>query len=319
MAELTAEDKAQIETYRATATREETAQFAAELYKLRNTGSGQFFSTFPRWIILLIAIWFGLLETAEKLPMLMLAYPRYQAALAEAQVKVLQPDLVIPQITKANNDALASAFQADMARTQLEKARNDALASVFQPDTAKAQLDRARLDAITAQYQPELTAAQQKKTKLEAQAAEFQPQISQLQLAKLGVDTKVALAQLPVAQQGIALSGLLLGVINSFVGIPPPSDTQPVTVGPTTPSPSTPTPAPTAASSSQASPVQQRYSAFLKTGNDGLSRNDCKAVKDALSGIDALDAKGMEPDHSAIGDDYRRYAKYFFVRAKICK
>ena len=139
MAALTEDDLAQIEAYGATATEKEKAEFRAELYKLRNAPSGSYFAGFPRAVVILIAIWFGLLETADKLPQLMLSYPRYQAALAEANAKLLQPDLVAAQLTKANNEALASVYQPDVTKYGLAKAKQEARASEWQSFSAAAQ------------------------------------------------------------------------------------------------------------------------------------------------------------------------------------
>jgi hypothetical protein len=152
MASLTQADFDQIESFRTTATPEETAKFAAELYKIRNTASANFFTTFPRWLILMIAVWFGLLETAEKLPMILLSFPRYQAELAEAQAKLLQPDLLRAQLTKAENEATASKLQPEMTKTQLARAKNEAEASEMQPDLISLQVNKARLDATIAEY-----------------------------------------------------------------------------------------------------------------------------------------------------------------------
>jgi hypothetical protein len=51
-------------------------------------------ANFPRWVVILVAIWVGILETARTLPDLLLTIPRFQGELAENQAKQLQPDLV---------------------------------------------------------------------------------------------------------------------------------------------------------------------------------------------------------------------------------
>ncbi len=108
-----ATDNAVIEDYRAKFGDTEAAKFAADLYKLRRTPApvspAPTWSGLPRSIIILIAIWVGLLETADKLPRLLLAYPGYEATLAEYQAKMMQPDITAAQLEKAKLEAKASA------------------------------------------------------------------------------------------------------------------------------------------------------------------------------------------------------------------
>jgi len=217
MARLTQDDIDQIEAFRATATHDETVKFAAELYKLRNTPGGNFFAGFPRYVIIPIAVWFGLLETADKLPTLLLSYPRYQAALAEADAKLLQPDLARAQLAKAENDAKASVYQPDLTQAQSQRAENEAEASKLQPAMVMVQLEKGRNDAKASAFQPELTSVQLAKTKLETQAAEYQPKLTAMQLLKLSIDTKVAAANLPAAEQGAALGNATLTFLNPLL------------------------------------------------------------------------------------------------------
>lgn len=107
-----AADNAMVEEVRAKAGEAEAAKLAGELYKLRRTpapaSEGALWSGLPRGLIVLIAIWVGLLETADKLPQLFLAYPKYQATLAEYHAQMFQPALVSAQAFKAEVDASAS-------------------------------------------------------------------------------------------------------------------------------------------------------------------------------------------------------------------
>jgi hypothetical protein len=107
-----AADEAEVEKMREKFGDAEAAKLAADLYKIRRTpppaASG--FSQFPRGIVILIALWVGLLETADKLPKLLLTIPQYEATLAEYNAKLLQPDLTSAQLTRAKNEATASAL-----------------------------------------------------------------------------------------------------------------------------------------------------------------------------------------------------------------
>lgn len=110
MDEQIAKDDAAVEALRKKFGDAEAAKLAADLYKLRrsaDTGLGVL-SNAPRAIVILIALWVGLLETADKLPKLLLAYPAYEATLAEYHAKMFQPALVAAQAFKAEVDAGAS-------------------------------------------------------------------------------------------------------------------------------------------------------------------------------------------------------------------
>ncbi len=156
-----AADNAAIEEYRAKFGEEKAAQFAADLYKLRRTPApAGMFSGMPRSIIILIAIWVGLLETADKLPRLLLAFPGYEATLAEYQAKMMQPDITAAQLEKARNEAKASAYQPDLTAVQLDKTKLETRAAAFQPGTAEAQLEKSRQEAKASAWQPLVNAAQ---------------------------------------------------------------------------------------------------------------------------------------------------------------
>src|SRR5208283_1028582 len=90
-----------------------SCEIRGRYYKLRRTPApvspAPTWSGLPRSIIILIAIWVGLLETADKLPRLLLAYPGYEATLAEYQAKMMQPDITAAQLEKAKLEAKASA------------------------------------------------------------------------------------------------------------------------------------------------------------------------------------------------------------------
>lgn len=132
-------DNAAIEDIRAKFGDAEAAKLSADLYKLRRNPPSSNFAGFPRWAIVLIVLWAAALETADKLPRLLLAYPSYQATLAEFQVKMLQPDLTQAQLVKARNEAVASALQPDMTKAQLLRAQNEAKASEWQALLTAAQ------------------------------------------------------------------------------------------------------------------------------------------------------------------------------------
>jgi len=156
-----AADNAAIEEYRAKFGDDRAAQFAADLYKLRRTPApAGMFSGMPRSIIILIAIWVGLLETADKLPRLLLAFPGYEATLAEYQAKMMQPDITAAQLEKAKNEAKASAYQPDLTAVQLDKTKLETRAAAFQPGTAEAQLEKSKQEAKASAWQSLATAAQ---------------------------------------------------------------------------------------------------------------------------------------------------------------
>jgi hypothetical protein len=221
MAGLTRDDLAQIEAFRATATPEEAGKFAAELYKLRNTPGSGTFGGFPRWLVVCIAVWLALLETSDKLPQLLLSYPRYQAALAEVQAKIMQPDLIQAQLDKARFDATAARYAADAApaqpalvAAQLKKATAEGDVA---NDLTRQQLLKTTNETRASALQPDLTALQLEKAKYETLAALFQPKTAETQLAKLGIETKAAGIQLPLTEQGAALSSATLGVMSPLM------------------------------------------------------------------------------------------------------
>lgn len=158
-----AEDAAAVEEYRAKFGDEKAAQFAADLYKLRRTPAPApetpIFGVFPRWTLVLIAIWLALLETAEKLPRLLLAFPGYEATLAEMQAKMMQPQITAAQLAKAQNEAKASTYQPNLAAVQLEKNTYEANATAYAPAKALSEAKAAR-------WQPSIAAAQSYETQI---------------------------------------------------------------------------------------------------------------------------------------------------------
>ena len=156
-----AADDAEVEKVRQQFGEAKAAELAVEIAKLRRTPTpAGAFTGLPRVAIVLIAAWVALLETAEKLPQLLLSIPQYQANLAEFHAKLMQPDLVAAQLDKAKADAKTAAIQPDLTSVQLDKARLETKAAAFAPDTASAQLDKTKLEAKAAKWQPLATAAQ---------------------------------------------------------------------------------------------------------------------------------------------------------------
>lgn len=225
----------------------------ADLAALRQAKGSGYLAGFPKWVVILFAVWVVAIETAEKLPQIMLSYPRYEATLAETQAKLMQPDLVRAQLTKAENEAKASALQPDLLKAQLDRAVSDATTAKFaaaaapnqprlvaaqadkavldaeaaklQPDLMVATLEKARNDAKTSAIQPALTALNLAKTAFETQAAVYQPKLNEVQLAKLGVETKTAVYQQGLtaanavqAEQQTAMSNAALAVMAPMVG-----------------------------------------------------------------------------------------------------
>jgi arginine repressor len=187
-----AEDDAAIAKQREMFGDASAAQLAADLYKLRRTPDNSLMGRFPRGLVVLIAIWVALLETADKLPKLLLSIPQYEATLAEYHAKLLQPDLVQAQLDKARYDAKAAAISPDLASVQLDKTKLETKAAAFQPDLTQAQLDKARFDAKAAAISPDMASVQLDKTRLETKAAAFQPDLIEAQLDKARFDAKAA-------------------------------------------------------------------------------------------------------------------------------
>lgn len=164
-------------------------------YIRREVQSRSFFGGFPRWVLVAIALWIAVIETADKLPQIFLALPRYQAAMAEAQAKLLQPDLMAAQVKKAQFDA----------------------------QTAGVQLERAQAETITAKaaatIAAELTTAQLAKAQNDAKTSALQPQQTQMQMAKLGLDTQVVIATLPNTQAGAAMAQQMFKIMGPWMGV----------------------------------------------------------------------------------------------------
>jgi hypothetical protein len=142
------------------------------------------------------------LETADKLPQVLLAYPRYEAALADVKTKLMQPDLTVAQLTKAQNDATASVYQTRLAAATASKAELEADAYKYYPDTSKLQLEKAGFDTLAASFQP--------------QTAETQ--LTQLEIAtkKAGFDLPAAAAAAIKAEQNAAISNSMMTILGPF-------------------------------------------------------------------------------------------------------
>jgi hypothetical protein len=95
------------------------SQLAAEIYKLRlaQTPQPNGFYGFPRWTIALIALWLALLETADKLPKLLLTYPAYRATLAELNAKEFQLPIAAAQAFKLEQEAKAAGAGLGLSGT----------------------------------------------------------------------------------------------------------------------------------------------------------------------------------------------------------
>jgi hypothetical protein len=149
------EDALQVEAVRQRLGDAEAARFQAELYLRRAqqpapspvAPASSMFSGFPRWLVVLVAIWIGLLETADKLPRLLLAFPAYEATLAEYQAKMMQPDVTTAQLEKARNEAKASAILPASALAQYDKARHEAEAASYLPRKSASDADIAEVNA----------------------------------------------------------------------------------------------------------------------------------------------------------------------------
>ena len=162
-AELLAADNAAVVEAEEKFGKEEAAKLYRELYlRRRNPPDRSPFASFPRGLVMLIALWVAALETADKLPQLLLSVPRYEAALAEAKGKLVAADMAQAQLEKAKNDAITSGFQPQIAGAQLKREINEAAASNYQPKSAEAQMTRAVNEARASQYQPETAQAQLK-------------------------------------------------------------------------------------------------------------------------------------------------------------
>lgn len=118
LASQIAADDAAVDAIRAKFGDAEAAKLAADLYRLRRSPTNSFLTGLPRWALLGAALWVGLLETADKLPFVLLSVPRYQAELAEAKTKMTQLDLVIAQLEKTRYEARAAQWQPYLTAAQ---------------------------------------------------------------------------------------------------------------------------------------------------------------------------------------------------------
>ena len=145
-----AADDAAVEDIRQKFGDQEAAKLAADLYKLRRSSGGNLWGIMPRWVVIVAAIWLAVLETATRLPDLLLAYPKYQADKAEFQAKLLQPDLVAAELQKARYEAKAAVWQPDLTEVQLDKSRFEAKAAEWQPFQIAAQGFNAQMQFLSA-------------------------------------------------------------------------------------------------------------------------------------------------------------------------
>jgi len=196
-------------------------QMQADIAQLRQSRAG-YMAGFPKWAIVGIALWVAVIETADKLPQLMLTYPRYEASLAEAKGKVVQLELLTAQLATAQNEAKASAFKPDTAAAQLTVAQNEAKAAPFKPGLSEAQLTIAQNDARAAVYKQQLAEVTLAKTTAEAQATALQVKLNALQLAKLGIDIKTAAYQqvLTASQSTQALQNAAMTQAGNAIMLP---------------------------------------------------------------------------------------------------
>jgi hypothetical protein len=127
-----AADNAAIDDYRAKFGDGEAAKFASQVYILRQTQAATAksgFARFPRSVVILLAVWFALLETADKLPQLLLSVPKFEADLAEYEAK---PELTRAGLEKATQDAASAHAQSCLAQ-------NSALIFAFDEAEARQQ------------------------------------------------------------------------------------------------------------------------------------------------------------------------------------
>ena len=137
MAAQTAEDDAAIEDYRAKFGDAEAAKFASQVYIMRQTqaaASNSGWARFPRWIVVLLAIWFALLETADKVPQLVLSLPKFEASLAEYEAK---PAIVQAELRKAQEEAASAHAQSCVSRFE-------AMVKLENPEQAISNIDALR-------------------------------------------------------------------------------------------------------------------------------------------------------------------------------
>lgn len=250
LAQQEAADAAKVEAYRQQFGNDAAAKLDADLYKLRRAPSGNgYLGGFPRWVVALVAVWVVALETADKLPKLMLAYPSYEAALAEIRVKMMQPDVVTAQLATARLEAEAAQYKPETAKTQLARAESEAVTAGFTAQAAPAQmrltqanavraeveanvskeltaatLEKAQNDAKASILAPQLAVVNLAKTTLEAQAAVYQPKINEVNLAKLGIDAKKAAQENAMNNAALSMMAPMLGNLFKQFGIDLPLD-----------------------------------------------------------------------------------------------
>jgi hypothetical protein len=128
-AEQLAADDAAVEAIRQRFGDAEAAKLAADLYKLRRTPAPSTFAGFPRWAVVGIALWLAVLETADKLPQVLLAYPRYEAALADVKTKLMQPDIAKSQLDLNRQQIELAKLQTQKTWTETQAVKTQAFSA----------------------------------------------------------------------------------------------------------------------------------------------------------------------------------------------
>ena len=141
-----AADRAAVEEMQRKCGDQEAAKLEADLYKLRRSQS-RGLGSFPLLVAVPLGIWLVAVETAARLPDVLLSLPRYEATRAEYEAKMLQPGLVKAQLDIAQAEAEAKKLQPLLAVAQLEKAQAEAKAAAFQPALVAAQALQAEADS----------------------------------------------------------------------------------------------------------------------------------------------------------------------------
>jgi hypothetical protein len=199
MEERIAADNAAVADYRAKFGDTAAAQFAADLYKNRSIpppAPASPFGVFPRWVVVLIALWVALLETSDKLPRLMLSFPSFQAMLAEFQAK---PQLVQAQAEIAKQTALVSDIRqkAEAEKAAADEALSRANAEIAK-QTALVSEVRQKADADKAVADAELSTANAQIARQTALVSDIR---QRAEADKAAADAKIAAATSVYAQR----------------------------------------------------------------------------------------------------------------------
>jgi hypothetical protein len=134
-----AADAAAVEALRQKCGDQEAAKLAADLYKLRRTPS-RGIGSFPLWVAIPLGIWLVAVETAARLPDVLLSVPRYEATRAEYEAKKLQPLIAVAELEKAQSEAKAASFQPALTASQAAKAEMDAAYGQYSTGITSARL-----------------------------------------------------------------------------------------------------------------------------------------------------------------------------------